>query len=200
MRCGKKQPELLQTGGLLSPHQLREVVRWLRAGAVIAYPTEAVFGLGCDPCNAAAVGRLLAIKRRPVSKGLILIAASLAQLGPFIEPLEVASRARLEATWPGPITWLVPAQRAPVWLRGAHATLAVRVTAHPLAAALCRAWGGPLVSTSANSGGRPPARSTLAVRRRLGNQVDYIVPGAVEGACRPTEIRDLRSGRIVRAG
>jgi L-threonylcarbamoyladenylate synthase len=196
VRCGK--PELLPIG--VPPYPLREGVRRLQAGAVIAYPTEAVFGLGCDPCNATAVGRLLAIKRRPVSKGLILIAASLAQLEPFIEPLEVASRARLVATWPGPITWLVPARQAPVWLRGAHATLAVRVTAHPLAAALCQAWGGPLVSTSANIGGRPPARSALAVRRQLGNRVDYIVPGRVGGACRPTEIRDLRSGRIIRPG
>jgi L-threonylcarbamoyladenylate synthase len=198
VRC-VRQPEPVP-GGPLPPYRLREIVRRLRAGQIIAYPTEAVFGLGCDPCNATAVRRLLAIKRRPVSKGLILIAATLAQLEPFLEPLAAVFRARLEATWPGPLTWLVPARQAPGWLRGTHATLAVRVTAHPLAAALCRTWGGPLVSTSANRSGRPPARSALAVRRRLGNRVDYIVPGAVGGARQPTEIHDLRSGQIVRAG
>ena len=187
-------------GDPLPPYRLREVVWRLRAGQIIAYPTEAVFGLGCDPCNVTAVRRLLAIKRRPVSKGLILIAATLAQLEPFIEPLDAVFRARLEATWPGPLTWLVPARQAPGWLRGTHATLAVRVTAQPLAAALCRAWGGPLVSTSANLSGRPPARNALAVRRHLGNQVDYLVPGATGGATRPTEIRDLQSGQIIRAG
>ena len=182
----------------MPPWRRRDCVRCLRAGGIIAYPTEAVFGLGCDPGNETAVRRLLALKRRPLSKGLILIAASLAQLKPFLEPLDSAARTRLEAGWPGPLTWLLPARRAPVWLRGRHDTLAVRVTAHPLAAELCRAWGGPLVSTSANVGGRPPARTLLALRRRLGGKVDYIVPGQVGGAVRPTEIRDLASGRIVR--
>ena len=197
MPCARP-PERRRDSHLLSPWRRRDCVRCLRAGGIIAYPTEAVFGLGCDPGNETAVRRLLALKRRPLSKGLILIAASLAQLKPFIEPLDSAARTRLEAGWPGPLTWLLPARRAPVWLRGRHDTLAVRVTAHPLAAELCRAWGGPLVSTSANVGGRPPARTLLALRRRLGGKVDYIVPGQVGGAVRPTEIRDLASGRIVR--
>jgi len=184
----------------LSPHRGRSIVGMLRAGGIIAYPTEAVFGLGCDPLNPVAVLRLLAIKRRPVAKGLILIAADLGQLEPFIEPLDPAAQAKLAATWPGPVTWLAPARLAPVWLRGDHDTLAVRVTAHPVAAALCRRWGGPLVSTSANIGGRPSARTGLAVRRRLGQWVDQVAPGAVGGAGRPTEIRDLATGRVIRAG
>lgn len=180
---------------------LKRAAAIVRRGGVIAYPTEAVFGLGCDPGNETAVRRLLAIKQRPMTKGLILIAADLAQLEPFIEPLDIESLARVQATWPGPVTWLLPARsRVPVWLRGHHDTLAVRVTAHPLAAALCRIWGSPLVSTSANISGRPPARTALAVRRQLGRLVDYVVPGRVGGADRPTEIRDLRSGRVVRTG
>ena len=181
--------------------QLRRAARIVARGGVIAYPTEAVFGLGCDPGNETAVRRLLAIKQRPMVKGLILIAADLAQLEPFIKPLDIESLSRVQATWPGPVTWLLPARsRVPVCLRGHHDTLAVRVTAHPLAAALCRIWGGPLVSTSANISGRPPARTALAVRRQLGQVVDYVLPGRVGGADRPTEIRDLRSGRVVRTG
>lgn len=180
--------------------RLREAARRLRQGQVIAYPTEAVYGLGCDPMNAAAVQRILTIKRRPLRKGLILIAADLNQLEDYIDPLDPIALASLLVGWPGPVTWLLPARRAPRWLRGAHATLAVRVTAHPLAAALCRAWGGALVSTSANIGGRPPARGALAVRRRLGGQVDYILAGPVGGARRPSEIRDFATGRIVRPG
>ncbi len=180
---------------------LRTAARTVWAGGVIAYPTEAVFGLGCDPRNEAAVHRLLAIKRRPVEKGVILLAAALEQLTPYILPLDAAALTAVNATWPGPVTWLVPAQpQAPRWLRGQHGTLAVRVTAHPLAAALCMACGGPLVSTSANVSHRPPARCTLSVRRRLGQQVDYVVPGQTGGAKRPSEIRDLASRRVIRAG
>lgn len=181
-------------------YQLARAVSVLDSGGVIAYPTEAVFGLGCDPLNEAAVRRILTIKRRLPAKGLIVIAADLAQLTPLIEPLDVQSRAKLEATWPGPVTWLLPVRRwVPDWLTGRHSTLAVRVSAHPVTAALCRQWGGPLVSTSANRSAQPPARSLLAVRKRLGREVDLIVPGSVGGAERPTEIRDLR-GRVVRAG
>lgn len=185
----------------MQPQQLRKIVRLLRLGGVIAYPTEAVFGLGCDPHNEAAVRRILAIKRRPAGKGLILIGADFAQLEPFLQPLDPASRARVEATWPGPVTWLLPARpEVPKWLRGRHDTLAVRVTAHPVAAAICAAWGGAIVSTSANVSGRPPARTVLAVHRELGRWLDYVVPGSTGGAAKPTEIRDLRTGRVVRPG
>lgn len=185
---------------MFSSIRLRGIARCLRTGAVIAYPTEAVYGLGCDPRNPSAVRRLLTIKRRPLHKGLILIAAEFEQLQPFVEPLTEAERAQLAATWPGPVTWLLPAKpRVPPWLRGRHTTLAVRVTAHPVAVALCRAFAGPLVSTSANLSGRPPGRNVLIVRRQLAAMVDYVVPGSVGGAARPSEIRDLRSGRVIRA-
>jgi len=135
---------------------LRRAARMLTAGGVIAYPTEAVYGLGCDPLDAQAVTRLLAIKRRPVEKGLILIASRFDQLGPYVQPLTAAIRQRLDESWPGPNTWLLPADPAtPRWIRGDHRTIAVRVTAHPLAAALCEAFGGAIVSTSANPAGRP---------------------------------------------
>lgn len=185
----------------INPLRLRAVARAVRSGGLIAYPTEAVYGLGCDPRNEPAVRRLLALKRRSVHKGLILIAADFAQLAPFLRPLTPAELGRLHASWPGPHTWLVPARSGtPHWLRGRHDTLAVRVTAHPLAAALCRACGHPLVSTSANLSGRPPARSALATRRQLGRHLDALLPGQTGGAAQPTAIRNLRTGRIVRGG
>ena len=181
--------------------RLRIAARAVRAGGLIAYPTEAVYGLGCDPCNEQAVIRLLTLKRRSIRKGLILIAADFAQLEQFLQPLAPPDRARLAATWPGPQTWLIPARiTVPRWLRGRHDTLAVRVTAHPLAAALCRACGHPLVSTSANRSGRPPARTALAVRRQLGRSLDHLLPGPTGGALKPTAIRDLRTGQMVRSG
>lgn len=185
----------------VSTYRIALAVRHLRAGGVIAYPTEAVFGIGCDPDDPDAVHRLLAIKRRPWDKGLILIAASLEQLAPYIQPLDAGSLARVQATWPGPYTWLVPADPGtPAWLTGRHSTLAVRVTAHPLAAALCRRFGRPVVSTSANRAGTPPCRDTRCVRVQLGHALDYVLEGAVQGAGSPTPIRDVRTGVLVRAG
>lgn len=180
---------------------LRQAVRCLREGGIIAYPTEAVYGLGCDPWNPDAVARLLELKQRPWQKGLILIAADFAQLQPLLQPLSAELQAQVLPSWPGPVTWLLPTHSAiPEWLRGQHSSLAVRVTAHPVAAALCRAWGGPLISTSANKAGKPPARSSLALRLPLGKRVDKIVPGQLGGLSRPTEIRDPLTRRVLRAG
>lgn len=177
---------------------LHRAARILRSGGVVAYPTEAVYGLGCDPLSRVAVEHLLAIKRRPVKKGLILIASRFEQLEPFVQAQPPEVRRKLDETWPGPVTWLIPANRAtPRWLRGNHHSLAVRVTAHPLAAALCEAFGGAIVSTSANPTGRPPARSALQARIRC-HGVDLILQGATGPLARPTPIRDAVTGKVLR--
>lgn len=181
--------------------RLGQAVRALRKGGVIAYPTEAVYGLGCDPLDAHAVLRLLALKDRPMEKGLILIASDFRQLQPFIRAPDSATLEKIQSTWPGPVTWLLPVKpETPVWLRGTHDTLAVRVTAHPQAAALCRAFGGAIVSTSANPGGFPPARNALQARCYFGDTIDDILPGKVGSRRKPSEIRDAATGRVVRAG
>lgn len=183
----------------MSPWHLRRACRHLWQGGVIAYPTEAVYGLGCDPLNPEAVERLLALKQRPMAKGLILIASDFEQLQPYLLPLSPELEGRVAGSWPGPVTWLLPARpEVPAWLRGEHTSLAVRVTAHPLAAELCRTFGGPVVSTSANISRRPPARSPLDVQRIFGDSLDYILHGPLGEQARPTEIRDGLSGRIVR--
>lgn len=180
--------------------QLAQAARHVNAGGIIAYPTESVYGMGCDPRDGAAVLRLLTLKQRPIAKGLILIAARFEDLQPFIAALPTKTLSRVRKSWPGPVTWLLPARpEVPYWLRGSHAALAVRVTAHPLAAALCRACGGVLVSTSANFSKRPPARTALAVRRCFGADIDYVLSGALGGLDKPTPIIDARSGRVVRA-
>lgn len=184
-------------------HRLRLAARLLSNGGVVAYPTEAVFGLGCDPWDRAAVERILAIKGRDVAKGLILIAADPLQLAPFLAPLPSARRAEILASWPGPNTWVLPVRPGvPSWLTGRFDTLAVRVTAHPLAAGLCRAYGGAIVSTSANRAGRPPARTALGLRLALGTPttwgIDGLVPGRCGGADRPSTIRDGRTGQLLR--
>lgn len=184
---------------MISAWQLRQAAAAIHRGGVIAYPTEAVFGLGCDPLNPVAVQRLLDLKQRPMHKGLILIASRFEQLLPFIAPLDAASLALLEESWPGPITWLVPARTdTPRWLCGEHSSIAVRVTAHPLASALCEAAGHALVSTSANPSGLPPARRTLRVRKYFSHQLDMIVAGDVDRQSSPTPIRDLLTKKLIR--
>ncbi|ADJ27233.1 Sua5/YciO/YrdC/YwlC family protein [Nitrosococcus watsonii] len=179
--------------------RVRFAARIIHRGGVIAYPTEGVFGLGCDPRQKAAIERILQLKGRSVHKGFILIAADFTQLQPYLLPLTASTRSRLEETWPGPVTWLLPARGdVPPWLRGRHDTLAVRVTAYPLAACLCQTAGHALVSTSANRAGRPPAQTTLQVRRSFGASLDYILPGITGGRTGPSEIRDGSTGRRLR--
>lgn len=173
----------------------------LKAGAVLAYPTEAVWGLGCDPFDEAAVLRLLAIKQRPVDKGLILIAGTLDQFDGLLDwdALPVDRSEAVFASWPGPHTWIVPATgRIPHWITGAHDGVAVRVSAHPTVVALCAAFGGPLVSTSANLAGAPPAFSRDALDATLLALLDGICMGETGGLTAPTAIRDARSGAHLR--
>ena len=179
--------------------QLRHIDNVLAQGGVIACATEAVWGLSCDPDNPSAVERLLALKNRPVSKGLILVASDIEQFGDLLEGLNDGQLARLTLSWPGPTTWLVPHRgRVPPWVHGDHDSVAIRVTAHSGLKDLCRAWGGPLVSTSANPGGSQPARQRYQVQRYFGGEIDAILPGAVGGAPRPSVIRDLLRDEIIR--
>jgi L-threonylcarbamoyladenylate synthase len=180
-----------------SPFKIRNAVRYIKAGAVIAYPTEAVYGLGCDPLNENAVMSLLDIKQRRIDKGLILIAASLEQIRPYLA-LNQAIIDRITPTWPGPITWIIPAQRwVPKWLTGNHQSLAVRVTNHPVARNLCTEFGGPLVSTSANPSSRPAIKESRKLLKALGSDI-FIVHGTVGELDRETAIYDALSGKRLR--
>lgn len=178
---------------------LRRAAQVVDDGGVIAYPTEGVFGLGCDPGDFTAVDRICTLKQRGASAGMILLAADRAQLDDWIEP-----SAKEERALTGPqafITWIVTAAAdCPAWITGGRSTCAVRITRHPVAAALCRAVGQPIVSTSANRHGHPAARSALAVRRIFGDRIDYIMPGATGDAPGPSPIRVARSGARLRAG
>lgn len=178
-----------------------QAARAIRRGGIVAYPTEAVFGLGCDPLNEAALQRLLRIKDRPMEKGLILIAVDYHQLEGFLAPLTDPIRQRVLASWPGPVTWLIPAQReVSTLLRGQHTTLAVRVTAHTTAAELCRLAGTAIVSTSANPAGQPPSRTVEQVQAYFGKRIDFILDEPLGDATTPSTIRDAISGRIIRPG
>ncbi len=183
----------------LSPRQAATV---LHAGGIVAYPTEAVWGLGCDPFDQAAVLRLLALKQRSVDKGLIVIASSVEQLKPLIDfdALPTERLTEVLASWPGPHTWVMPAEAsAPKWITGSHDGIAVRVTAHQGVIALCNAFDGPLVSTSANPAGAPAPTRLEALDTSLQASLDAIVPGTTGARARPSTIRDALTGASLRA-
>lgn len=170
----------------------------LNRGKVLAYPTEAVWGLGCDPLDANAVATILQLKQRPWHKGLILVASSWAQLQPYCIEVTPKQKQQLLATWPGAYTWLIPINpNTPDWLTGQHDSIAVRVSDHPTVQALCQAFGGAIVSTSANPAGKEPARNAFTARRYFGSQVD-ILNAATGNNRRPSQICDLLSGHIIR--
>lgn len=180
---------------------LDSLVVALRAGGIVAYPTEAVFGLGCDPLNRGACERLFALKQRSPAQGFLLIAADFAQIAGLIDiaATPAAALSRAQASWPGPHTWIFPRSGdVPAWIVGEHAGIALRVTAHPPAVSLCRAFGGALVSTSANRHGEKPARGADEVRDRFGTELAQILNGAVGALEQPTPIRDASSGAVFR--
>lgn len=176
-------------------------VKQLRTGHVIAYPTEAVYGLGCDPENESAVRNLLLLKNRHESAGLVLIASRFSQLRRWIATVDETLIERAMQTWPGPVTWLFPrADNVPDYVAGQHDTIAVRITAHEPSRALCDAFGAALISTSANHTGTEPARTAMQVKEYFGSSIAGILDGELGDGDKPSEIRDLVSGRIIRRG
>lgn len=177
---------------------IRHAAHHVASGNVLAYPTEGVWGLGADPRNQHAVQAILNLKRRPAAKGVILVAANMDQFAPILRHLDNRQRAALATSWPGPNTWLVPHfDEVPYWICGDHSTVALRVSAHPVVRALCE-LAGPLVSTSANPQGLPPARTALKARCYFGDEVFY-APGQVYRNAKPSTIRDLATGAVIRA-
>jgi L-threonylcarbamoyladenylate synthase len=172
----------------------------LRAGGVLAYPTEGVYGLGCDPDNREAFERIFALKRRPSEQGVLLIAADFEQVQDWVGDASETALDRARAAWPGAHTFIFPrSSRVPEWVAGGHAGIALRVTAHGPSAALCRAFGGPIVSTSANRHGEPPARSADDIRAIFGGEPDGVLDAPLGGLDRPTPITDAVTGAIIRA-
>jgi L-threonylcarbamoyladenylate synthase len=181
--------------------EISRAIQCVKNGEVIAYPTESVYGLGCDPMNANAVANLLKMKRRDLGKGFILVASDFDQVLPFIEPPPPLNLAQVMASWPGPVTWIFQASAyAPSWITGDHAsTIAIRVSAHPIIRALCDNFGKPIISTSANIAGELPARCFDMVQMTFGDHVDMVVRGAVGSLHKPTTIRDVVTGEVLRA-
>lgn len=179
----------------------RSLRHFLKSGGVIAYPTESVFGLGCDPTNYQAVKRVLRIKGRPQHKGLILVADCFSRLQAFVAPLNTSQMQTMQQSWGNPQkphTWIVPAaKRCPKWLTGRHQSIAIRVSSHPYTAKICKDTGMALVSTSANQIGLQAAKTDKQCQQKFGRQI-HILHGKTAGAKKPSTIQDLMTGKILR--
>ena len=186
----------------MSRWTINRLGRAILQGAVIAYPTDTIWGLGCHPLLIHSVARILSIKHRPVEKGLILICSKLAFIEPYIsDRLSSEQAARLTPSTNQPVTWLVPASdHCPFWIQGHSSSVAIRVTDHPLIREICEQIRSPIVSTSANKAGSATVRNAWQARHQFIEQVDYIVGGYDSGTKHASEIKSLESGQIIRAG
>ena len=178
---------------------LKQAVHVMNEGGVIAYPTESVFGFGCNPFNESAIEKVLKIKGREFVKGFILITSNWEQVEALTQPIRPELLAAVQNSWPGPVTWVFPADpKLPAWLTGDRPTIAIRLTAHPVAKALCDTYGGPIVSSSANRSGQIPTRDYRATRLMFGDELGFIMPGQVGELLRPTPIFDACTGEQLR--
>lgn len=179
-----------------------QAVDILHHGGVIAYPTEAVYGLGCDPENLSAIKKILELKQRKAEKGLILIASSFDQLENYINPLEKNIEEKILSSWndqSNAITWLIPAKKGvSEYLKGEFDTLAVRVSHHPIVKELCEKFGGAVVSTSANISTQESARTAEQVKQIFGNKIDFVLEGKTNINAQPSKIRDALTDKVIR--
>ena len=177
---------------------IRYAIHCVRTGGIIAYPTETVYGLGCDPMCADAVEAINALKGRDAAKGLILLASRLQQLDTLIDVSDRSDRAAIVGEQQ-PTSWIVPARsNTPRWITGRHRTIAVRVTTHPVVRRLCDQLGHALVSTSANPAGMKPALNPLQLHRYFEGQVDAMLISNHNCSGRPSRIRQLKNGQLLR--
>ena len=186
----------------MKKQKIDQAVKVLHQGGVIAYPTEAVYGLGCDPKNLSAVKKILELKQRKKEKGLILIASTFEQLKSYISPLEQTTEDKMLDSWQeqrAAITWLVPVDKdISMYLKGQFDTLAVRVSHHPVVKELCDKFAGAIISTSANIATQEAARTAEEVKQIFADKIDYIIEGETDINAQPSEIRDALTDKIIR--
>lgn len=182
----------------MSDSDIDSAVVVLQRGGVVAHACEGVWGLACDPFNEQAVRRVLAIKKRPIEKGLILIGSSVRDFEAELSSLNPQQHERIVSSWPGPETWIVTSTRFPRWITGGRTSVAVRVPGIEQARTLAESFGGTLVSTSANVAGQEPATTEQEVEDSLGRDVNFVLQGSVSGRYGPSRIRDAVTGEVIR--
>jgi L-threonylcarbamoyladenylate synthase len=184
---------------VLQQNQIKIAVQAIKSGKIIVYPTESVYGLGCDPFNESAVMQLLSLKRRSPRQGLIIIASHIRQVLPLIKPIEANDLARALKTWPGHNTWVFPKSNlVPYWISGEFDSIAVRVSKHPIVVQLCEKLNMPLVSTSANRTNQAELISIKSIKQVFGDKIQHYLEAPVGEEEKPSPIRDAHTLKIIR--
>jgi L-threonylcarbamoyladenylate synthase len=185
---------------------IQTAANYLAKGGVVAYATEAVFGLGCDPHNASAIQKILTIKNRPRHKGVILISGCIEHFEPLLQSLPEEKVKQMSASWFNAEeiaqTWVLPDPHNlySSWVKGDHTKVAIRVSKHPQVKALSKIFGGPIVSTSANPAKMPAIRKVGFLQqwqKKAG--YDYLLVGETLGFKQASRISEILEGNQIRS-
>ncbi len=171
----------------------------LHDGEIIIYPTESIYGIGCDPWNESSVNKIYEIKNRPSNKPMIIVGSDIAQIEKLVD-VRSLNRSVIDS-WPGHSTWLIPSNKScPPWLKDAiTAKVAIRISEHETVKKLCIDFGKPLISTSANLSEVLPSKDKAEIEKIFSSSIEYIVEGLLGGSESPSIIRDMLTGEIVRS-
>lgn len=160
---------------------IKEAIAILKAGGLVAMPTETVYGLGADATNEEALRKIFQAKQRPMDHPLIVHLSNYEQIQDWVSFVSPAAERLAKAFWPGPLTLILPkAQHVLDIVTGHQQTVGIRIPSHPVAQALLKGFGGGIAAPSANRFGRISPTTAAAVREELGEAVDLILEG---GAC-----------------
>jgi L-threonylcarbamoyladenylate synthase len=181
---------------------IEEAAKWIRAGRIVAIPTDTLYGLAVDPTSRPAVDALFAAKARPAERAIPLIAADRAQVEETVGALTPVAARIAERAWPGPLTLVVRAPRALAPVGAGDGTVGIRVPDHDVARAIARLAGGPITATSANVSGEPATDDPDRVEASLGDRIDMLVDTGRTRGGPPSTILDVTGDvpRLVRAG
>lgn len=183
----------------MNKENIKHAVQILKKKGVIAYPTEAMFGLGCDINSETAIKKILDLKKRSWEQGLIIVASSWDQVSHLTTKIPEENYNKVFDSWPGHTTWVFPASNmAPRYITGTHNTIAIRISNHPLAYEICLTFNGPIVSTSANIQGQKPAINSTEVKNTFISGIDYICPGEIGENAKASTIIDATTLKILR--
>ncbi len=174
----RRQNQLRRVRSAHRENVIKEAVRLLQQGGLIAFPTETYYGLGVDPFNQQALHRLFSVKQRTADKAVLVLVTDQTQALQLTESIPSPLQQLISTFWPGPLTLVCPARpELPVLLTGNTGTIGIRQSPHPLANRLVHEFAAPITATSANRSGKIPATTAAQVEQIFGSDIDLILDG-----------------------
>jgi L-threonylcarbamoyladenylate synthase len=176
----------------LNPFDASEIIK---NGGNAIYPTEGIYGIGCDPFNKSSVENIFDIKGRDLTKNFIILASNIKYLKRIIDNNLFKNKALIDGSF---TTWVVPTNKdCPLWL-SANKSIAIRITNHPVVDELCENIGGPVISTSANCSNQKYTDNITAIENIFDGKIDCIVKGQLGNEKKSSMIKDILTNKILR--